>query len=94
MNEHVFLSLFDSYTMFEVSIAVKSLPCCLSSAALIPPLLPARHVSTPTRRGGSMEPLSSAIAHAAEFRLEAAPSSAVAAADLNSPADTTGQMQI
>jgi hypothetical protein len=41
-----------------------------------------------------MEPLGSAIAHGAEGGLEAAPSSAAAGADLNSPADTPGQMQI
>ena len=72
----------------------KLLDRCLSAAALILQQLPARHVSTPTGRGGKMEPLASAIAHAAEGGLEAAPASAAAAADLNSPADTTGQMQI
>ena len=44
-----------------------------------------------------MEPQSSDIAHAATGTLEAAPSDAAAAAaltDLNSPADTAGQMQI
>jgi len=44
-----------------------------------------------------MEPLAFTIATAAEGGLEAAPSSAAAAAtaaDLNSPADNTGQMHI
>lgn len=41
-----------------------------------------------------MEPQGSAIAPNAEGGLEEAPASAAAAADLNSPADTTGQMQI
>jgi hypothetical protein len=41
-----------------------------------------------------MEPQGAAIAHAAADGLEAAPSSSVAAADLNSTADTTGQKQI
>jgi len=41
-----------------------------------------------------MEPQGSAIAHAAADGLEAAPSAAAAAADLNPPAGTAGQMQI
>jgi len=61
---------------------------------LIPQQLHARHVSTPTGHAGRMEPQGCAIDHAAEGGLEAAPSSAAAATDLNSPADTTGQMQI
>jgi len=61
---------------------------------LIPQQRHARHVSTPTGHAGNMEPLGSDIAQAAVGGLEAAPSSAAAAADLNSPADTTGQMQI
>jgi hypothetical protein len=80
--------------MFVVD-AMKSLRCLgLSSAALIPPERHARHVSTPTEQGGSMEPQGSAIAHAAAGGLAAALPAAAAAADLNSPAANTGQMQI
>lgn len=94
MSEHQFMSLFDSYAMFGVLMTKKLRFGCLSAASFIPQLLHARHVSTPTGRGGRMEPEHSAIAHAAEGGLEAAPSFAAAAADLNSPADTTGQIQI
>ena len=66
----------------------------LSGAALIPQQLHVRHVSTPTGHAGNMEPEGPAIAYAAEGGMEAAPSLAAAVADLNSPADTTGQMQI
>ena len=41
-----------------------------------------------------MEPQGDAIAHAAGSGLDAAPSTAAAAADLNPPAGTAGQMQI
>jgi hypothetical protein len=61
---------------------------------LIPQQLHVRHVSTPIGHAGSMEPEGPAIAYAAEGGMEDAPSSAAVAADLNSPADTTGQMQM
>jgi len=88
------MSLFDSYAMVGGFMAEKLLDRCLSAAAHIPQQLHTRRASTSSGRGGRMEPLSSAIAHAAEGGLGAASSSAASAADLNSPADNTGQMQI
>jgi hypothetical protein len=66
----------------------------LPPAALIPLLLHARHVSTPTEHAGKMDPQCSDIAHAAAGGLEAAASAAAALADLNAATGTAGQTQI